>query len=131
MVLNVHINPLKIRQRLGRKDWEIPIPWCDAWCIENKHEKGRIIVSYWWEGEIPNEDWIHASISWRDRLPTYEEIKLVHYAVFGDSYAYQVFVPSTNHVTYHDNALHLWGRTDEEPVLPEFSQIIEGLGRQV
>lgn len=125
------IDSLKIRQRLGKKDWCVPVIWHDAWQIDNKHEKGRILVSYWFPGLVPTKDWIHASISFRDRMPTYEELKLMHYAVFPEGYAYQIFVPSDNHVTFHDNALHLWGRTDGKPVLPEFSQIVDGVGRMV
>jgi hypothetical protein len=125
------IKPLEIRRKLGRKDWNIPEEWAEGWRFENKHEVGRVLVTYWWEGDHYSEEWIHASIAFKERMPTYEEMKLMHEAVFPKGYAYQVFVPSDKHVTFHEYALHLWGRTDGVPVLPEFSQPLKGLGRMV
>jgi len=125
------LDVLGIRLKLGRKNWAVPVRWEDGWYFNNKHEKGRVIVSYWYPGEEPNEDWTHASISWKERMPTYEELKLMYQAVFPNSYAYQIFVPDDNHVTYHDHALHLWGRTDGKPVLPEFSQVFDDLGKMI
>lgn len=125
------INALKIRQRLGRKDWDVPESWSDGWNFENKHEIGRILVTHWWDGDKFSEEWIHASIAFKSRMPTYDELKKMYESVFPEGYAYQVFVPSDRHVTFHDYALHLWGRTDGKPVLPEFSQALPGVGRMV
>lgn len=66
-------------------------------------------------------EWIHASIAFADRDPTYEELTVLHRGVFGRRrWAYQVFAPTARHVNIHEHALHLWGRADGTPVLPDF-----------
>jgi hypothetical protein len=65
---------------------------------------------------------IHASMAHPDRDPTYEELAWLHDVVFGNGWAYQCFAPPTLHVNIHTHALHLWGRTDGEPMLPNFGE---------
>lgn len=65
-------------------------------------------------------DYVHASVADQDQMPTYDDLCLLHRAVFGDGYAYQVFAPREQHVNIHQYALHLWGRADGALVLPEF-----------
>lgn len=114
-----YLDPLKIRQTLGRKNWKPPIRWgSNSWRIDSK-DKGQIIVSC---ADYGGELWIHASISRVDEMPTYEDLKLMHKACFNNGFAYQVFVPEEDHVNYHVYALHLWGRLDGTPVLPNFLQ---------
>ncbi len=64
-------------------------------------------------------EYLHASIA-GDELPSYAELVALHRAVFDSGYAYQVFAPPAQHVNIHECALHLWGRLDGRPVLPEF-----------
>ncbi|KAB7753698.1 hypothetical protein MMUC44124_24195 [Mycolicibacterium mucogenicum DSM 44124] len=64
---------------------------------------------------------IHASMSHIDRLPSYDELKALHQAAFGDGWAYQVFAPPADHVNIHAYALHLWGRADGASCLPDFT----------
>lgn len=66
-------------------------------------------------------DWVHASISHPDRMPTYEELTALHDAAF-IGYAHQVFAPPSDHVNIHPFALHLWGRLDGGRVLPDFGR---------
>jgi hypothetical protein len=74
--------------------------------------------------ETPDVEWVHASIANRDgRTPTYDELKALHAAVFGDRWAYQVFAPPGRHVNIHANALHLWGRADGINALPDFGYL--------
>jgi hypothetical protein len=70
----------------------------------------------------PGVDWIHASIANAERMPQYEDLKALHAAVFGKGYAYQVFTPPALHVNIHEHALHLWGRLDGAPAMPEFGE---------
>lgn len=115
----VELRPLQIRSRLGRKDWLAPEGFgVGGWVFLNRHETGQVLVTCRYD---LSPAWVHASIAFRDRMPTYEELASVHWAVFGNHYAYQVFAPEEQHVTFHNHALHLWGRVDGEPVLPEFS----------
>ena len=67
------------------------------------------------EGDI-----VHASVAHPKVDPTYAELAWLHDIVFGDGWAYQCFAPSTLHVNIHEHALHLWGRDDGEPMLPNF-----------
>lgn len=71
------------------------------------------------------DDWVHASVAHADTMPTYTDLKALHAAVFGNGWAYQVFAAPSDHVNIHEYALHLWGRLDGKPVLPDFT---EGLG---
>ncbi|TYB69671.1 hypothetical protein FXF51_05785 [Nonomuraea sp. PA05] len=81
---------------------------------------GKVIVT---QGPLDDTEWLHASISWRDRMPTYDELTVVKAGVFGpEREAYQVFPPQDRHVNIHNFALHLWGRADGVRVLPDFGQ---------
>lgn len=66
-------------------------------------------------------DWIHASISRPDRMPDYTDLQLLHKAVFGDGWAYQVFAPPAEHVNHYETCLHLFGRVDGAAALPDFT----------
>lgn len=117
------LNALEIRSKLGKEDYWAPIPYGDdSWIFKNKN-RGSVIVSIWIEDD--GIEWIHASIAFPDRTPTYEELKHLHSAVFNNGYAYQVFSPSESHISLHDYALHLWGRVDGKPGLPDFGRFGE------
>lgn len=68
--------------------------------------------------------WVHASISHPTTMPTYDELKMMHDAVFGDRYSYQVFAPPVRHVNGHPYCLHLWGRDGDDAglTLPDFGK---------
>lgn len=113
-------NPLAIRRSLGREAWGPPAPFGpDGWTLVRRDRTGSVIVTV---ADHDDEDWIHASIARADSMPTYDDLKLLHRAVFGDGWAYQIFAPSTEHVNIHQYALHLWGRLDGNPVLPNFTR---------
>ena len=115
----MNVNALAVRRALGRHDWAAPKDFGpDGWFFENAHENGRIIVT---QCEFEGNEWIHASVAFRDRMPVYAELALMHHAIF-PGYAYQVFAPPEQHVNIHANALHLWGRADGKPGLPEFGK---------
>lgn len=79
---------------------------------------GSVIVS---QTQIDGDEWLHASISWAEHMPTYQDLALLKAATFGDHReAYQVFPPAGQHVNIHKHALHLWGRADGARVLPDF-----------
>jgi hypothetical protein len=82
-----------------------------------------VMVSLVWRDEVP---WLHASC-WRNRvMPAYDDLKLLHAAVFGARHAYQVFVPPDEHYSGHDTTLHLWGRVDGRRCLPDMRDPITG-----
>lgn len=122
--MTTHIDILNIRHVLGRDEWETPIPHGpDGWMMLAGDRRSSVIVSY---ADLPDRaGWIHASRTGPDRVPTYEEMMQLHRAVWGDhGYSYQVQAPVAQHIIIHPFALHLWGRADGAPVLPEFGKIL-------
>lgn len=121
-----NLNPLAIRKRLGKEDWAAPVPFGgDGWRFDTKADRGRIIVTcseFTSIGEPSGQLFVHASWSWSDRLPSYDELTLLHKAVWPEGYAYQVFAPPSDHVNIHPYALHLWGRLDGDRMLPHFGK---------
>lgn len=117
------LNALAIRRRLGRENWATPVQFGpDGWRLLHLNGSSSIILTV-----APHEgdEWVHASIAHADQMPTYADLKHLHAAVFEDGWAYQVFAPPSDHVNIHQYALHLWGRLDGKPGLPDFT---EGMG---
>jgi hypothetical protein len=114
-----NVNGLMIRRRLGRAVWATPTPFGpDGWRFDHLGGEGSVIVTCAPQGE---HEWVHASIAWADRMPVYADLKLLHAAVFDGGWAYQVFAPPSDHVNIHEHALHLFGRLDGEPALPDLT----------
>ncbi|MFJ8966076.1 hypothetical protein ACIRG5_42470 [Lentzea sp. NPDC102401] len=122
------INALEIRKALGPKLWGPPKPMPPDGCqLVAKDGDAKIIVSGFYESWFFDVDkdraWIHASISRASGLPTYEDLGILHRAVWGTTgTAYQCFVPPTKHINIHARALHLWGRADGTNALPDFGK---------
>lgn len=75
----------------------------------------RVMVSTVWVEKVL---WLHGSVS-RNTMPTYEDLKLLHAALWPDGHAYQYFVPPDEHYNHHETTLHLWGRADGAAALPD------------
>lgn len=117
--LRASIDALGIRGRLGRKLWAPPVPWGEGWKF-SAYDRSMILVTPWREGE---DTWLHASMSRPDgAMPSYDDLKMLHAAVWPDGFAYQCFVPPSDHINITANVLHLWGRIDGSPVLPNFGR---------
>lgn len=55
----------------------------------------------------------HLSISRKDRLPNYDELKMARYQFMPDvKYAVQIFPPKEDFVNLHSFTLHLWEPKD-------------------
>ena len=118
--MSTTVNGLRLRKILGRSDWMPPEPFGpDGWRMISADMSRSVLAT---AAEIDGVEYIHASIANSDgvTMPTYEDLKLLHRAVFDCGYAYQVFAPPSAHINLHPTALHLWGRVDGMPVLPEF-----------
>lgn len=125
------IPALTIRQRLGRDTWRAPVPFGpDGYKFLHQETYqdtplGSIIITC---SEVPGHhltgdltEWIHASWAWIHRQPRYDELMQLKAAVWPSGYAYQVHPPESDHVNIHEFALHLWGRADGKPALPDFA----------
>lgn len=128
------LRPLDISKRL-RADgkWEPPTEFGPNGWRFDETDKGngygverRVLVSVdtGLDQADPRTAWVHASISYRDEniMPDYDDLQLMHRAVWPDGHAYQCFVPPGNHINIRSNALHLWGRLDGAAVLPDFGR---------
>ena len=114
------IDILSVIRILGKKAWSTPRTFGpNGWRILRPEDGASIIVSV---APFDGDMWIHASIAHQDHTPSYEDLTLLHRAVFGDRWAYQVFAPPTSHVNIHPYALHLFGRLDGTNMLPEFGR---------
>lgn len=114
-----NLNALAIRGRLRRDDYCAPIPFGpDGYRYDNFDGLRRIIITC---SDHDGVEWIHASISHREKMPSYADLKRLHDAVFRDGWAYQVFAPPSEHVNIHEFCLHLFGRLDGKRVLPDFT----------
>lgn len=119
------IDGLHIRRVMGRKTWDPPVPYgANGWALRRADGRASIIVSV---DVAPAADdgvlWVHASMTSADSTPGYEELTRLHQAVFRGGWAYQVFAPPQHHVNLHAHALHLWGRLDGQPALPNFGAL--------
>jgi hypothetical protein len=120
------IDALAIRRTLGRRQWSVPQRrGPDGWRLVSLDGDGSVIVSC---APAPDDgvEWVHASMTREGRVPSYEDLCLLHRAVFGPGgWSYQVFAPEVEHVNIHPHALHLWGRRDGQPAMRNFT---DGLG---
>ena len=112
------VDGLNLRRVFGRDEWEPPQRYGpDGWSMRNRDRTSSVIVSVAYHD---GAEWIHASIAHVGRMPDYADLTTLHRAVFGDRWAYQVFAPRSAHVNIHETALHIWGRVDGQPALPNF-----------
>lgn len=122
------INALEIRKALGPKLWGPPRLMPPDGCqLVAKDGDAKVIVSGFYESwffDVANDTgWIHASISRSSGIPSYDDLVMLHRAVWGEAgVAYQAFVPPSQHINIHARALHLWGRADGQAVLPNFGK---------
>ncbi len=112
--------------------WEIIKPWGDGFALRQKDGGLRVVVDC--ETKEDGREWLHVSASRAKWTPSHEDMALVKRDFIGDErYAYSVWVPTENHVNIHSHYLHLWAMMDspDGKVLPEFSAVLDGIGRTV
>ena len=100
--------------------WNILQPFGDGNAYQ--HRAGlRVIVT---TADFPDgRDWMHISVSRKDRLPNWDDLKLVKNTFAGEKrYAYQVFPPTDKHVNIHEFCMHLYVPLTGEPPLPDFTR---------
>ena len=111
-------DPEEIRTILGRRDWGPQIPFATGWRFQRYDGDAIVLVTAACWPELPDVPVIHASISRRDTIPSYDDLQLLHRAVWPAGNALQAFVPSSDHINIRPNVLHLWGRADGARLWP-------------
>jgi len=116
----VNRDPADLRHRLGGKTWGPPLPHGTGWKFQRYDDTLIVIVTAACWPDLPDAPAIHASISRHspDAIPTYDDLQLLHRAVWPDGNAMQAFVPDGDHVNIRSNVLHLWGRADGQRLWP-------------
>lgn len=96
--------------------WKILQPFGDGFVCQ--HRSGiRVIVT---TGDFEdNRDWMHISVSRKDRIPSWDDLKFVKNTFAETRFGYQVFAPPSDHVNIHDFCLHIWVPLTGSP-LPNF-----------
>ncbi len=67
--------------------------------------------------------WFHVSFSYKNKMPSYHDIREVKQVFLGDRKAIMVFPEREYYVNIHSYCLHLWACVGVDPI-PEFSQVI-------
>ena len=65
---------------------------------------------------------MHISVSRKDRVPGYEDLKFVKNTFAEKRFAYQVFPPPDQNINIHDFCLHLWVPLNGVLPLPDFGR---------
>lgn len=110
------------------KDWAVLQQWGEGFACQSGADLRAIIDC------TVKEDgrwWLHLSVSRRKWTPTHEDMAAAKKAFLGDRYAYAVWPPESRYVNIHHHCLHLWARFDGVAALPEFSEIVAGIGRSI
>lgn len=101
MQVHVRVDPLAIRRRLGRHAWRAPVQLAaEQWGFAHQRGDGSVIVSVGPIDDVDGGLWRHASMTREGRVSSYEDLCLLHRAVFADGWAYQVFAPQQAHVNF-------------------------------
>lgn len=109
------------------KGWTVIRSWGDGFALSFGGLRAIIDCGEKSDGQM----WLHLSVSRADWAPSHADMKMAKAAFMGDRYAYQVWPPKDKYVNIHPYCLHLWARLHGEPVLPEFSEVVDGVGRSI
>lgn len=125
------IDGLHLRKVLGRDHWRPPTPHGRGWRMINRAGSESVLVT---AVSVAGRVLIHASMTRADGVPSYDDLVLLHKAVWldghhPDGHAYLCFVPPEEHVNFHPRALHLYGYRDGSRMVPDMAMTIEDQGR--
>lgn len=110
--------------------WKIIQPWGVGFALVNR-DGLRVLIDC---GLKEDERWwVHVSLSRERKTPTHLDMAVVKRDFLGERYAYSVWPPSDVYVNIHPHCLHIWALVDDKKgqLLPEFSDILPGIGRSI
>jgi len=109
-------------------EWSPPVVLPPAWkCVEIREDgaayrrKGGLSAIISCDVELDGKEWVHLSVSHRNRLPSWNELHDGKEIFLGDTYAYLIFPPKKFYINIHPYALHVF-TCRNGPQLPEFSR---------
>jgi hypothetical protein len=107
--------------RVIPSNWKaIEIPYFRDLVAFVRNDGLKLIITIEWQDSDPDIKWLHASMSFKSKLPTYQDMKIVKNIFIGeDRTAFQVFPPSDQHINLHENTLHLFSCLTKD-ILPDF-----------
>ena len=86
-----------------------------------QHSRGlRVIVSTAPFEEDNGREWMHISVSRKERCPSYDDMKFVKMAFAESRFGYMVFPPPSENVNIHEFCLHIWVPLTGELPMPNF-----------
>lgn len=94
----------------------------DKWALAEAHHSGMSVI---WSiaTEQDGRIWLHVSAARIARLPSYSDMSRIKRLFIGpDQFAYSVWAPDSEHISIHDNCLHLWHPLTGELPLPDFTR---------
>lgn len=123
----------------GGEVFKVPYPpenwhqigwWGDGHAFVHKNGLKLLIDC---ELKADNRRWVHISVSRKNWNPSHDDLVMVKRDFIGDRYAYSIFPVKEVYVNLHTHCLHLWALAEGEDgrVLPEFSEVLEGVGRSI
>lgn len=115
----------------GLRGWRLLEDGADGEKYLGKINGQPIVVIWSIAREEDGKPWLHVSASHPSRVPTWEEMAEVKRLFVGaDRFALQLHPPEAVYVNIHARVLHLWAPVEHWP-LPEFSAVVDGIGRTV
>jgi hypothetical protein len=109
------------------RGWQVIGNFGDGFAVQRGGLRAIVDCSVKADGEW----WLHLSVSRKSWAPNAEDMRAAKEAFLGDRYAYAVYPPADRHVNIHPFCLHLWARFDGAPLLPEFSEVLDVVGRSI
>lgn len=110
-VSGILLSPIICPPPKGWRELDVKLPFPGARAYGNR-DGLRALTSIEPRGD---KQWAHVSCSRGDRLPTWEDLKLVKEVFLGDVMAYQVLPPKAEWLNVHEFTLHLFHCLSGDP----------------
>lgn len=107
--------------RVIPSNWKtVEIPYFEALVAFIRADGLKVIITVEWQNEEPETKWLHVSMSFKSKLPSYADMKIVKNVFIGeDQTAFQLFPPNDQHINLHENTLHLFSCLTKD-IFPDF-----------
>lgn len=113
------------------KDWSPPIMLPPLWVLRERSDttgmydaptlKLRAMLSC--TRHEDQREWLHLSVSHKDRIPKWSEVKLAKGIFLGDREGYIVLPPQARYVNINSYVLHVFALRDpKQAALPDFTR---------